>query len=467
MKIILFGSGDYYNKYKGWFNKSDILGILDNNQQKQGTVIDGIRVYAPREGVRLSYDKICILSVYYETIRAQLMNLGVSEKDIVSCMELYKYPEMAKERQDCFIFDKNGARVSCINNKAKDILMMSHDLDFNGATLAFYYIACILVKNGYQVWLATWTDGVVRQLLEKQGIGVIVDPNLQIEISRNINWMAEFCYVLCNTLLYSTLLSDRKESVRFIWWLHEPELFYQSIDKELTKRIRSDNLKAYAVGPVALTAFHNMFPFIDVRELLYGIPDVSEEYEQGSKNEKIEFVTIGNVQEYKGQDILIDSVGIIGREYREKIHVRIIGGKESLFFNEIKQKAEKFPDVIEFVPPLERSDVYKAYCDSDVFICTSRQDCMPVVVAESMMFSLPCIVSDSTGIAPYVKKSGGGLLFRCGDSMELADKIQWCVEHREDLQRMGKLARREYERSFSMRIFEVNILKAIHESFDI
>lgn len=466
MNILLFGTGDYYDKYKGWFRKGDILGILDNDLQKQGTVVDGTRVYAPGEGIRLPYDKICILSVYYEDIREQLLGLGVSGEDIISCVELHKYPEVARGRQECLFFDKNGKRVPRIGNKATDILMMCHDLDFNGATLAFYYIACILVKNGHRVWFAAWTDGAVRQLLEKQGIGVIVDPNLQVGTSRDIGWMAGFRYVMCNTLLYSTFLSDRREEVRFIWWLHEPELFYQSVDRGLAGGIRGANLRAYAAGPVALTAFHKMFPDIQVRELLYGIPDVSGEYRQGGVHGKLEFVTIGNVQEYKGQDILVDAVGKLGSEYRERLHVRIIGGKESLYYNEIRQKAGRYAGVVEFVPPMGRDGVYRAYRASDVFVCTSRQDCMPVVVAESMMFSLPCIVSDSTGIAPYVRRSGGGLVFPCGDSGELADKMRWCVEHRGELLGMGELARKEYERSFSMRVFEENILKVVNGFFD-
>jgi len=465
MKIILFGTGDYYNKYKDWFEKSDIAGILDNNQQKQGTVIDGIPVYAPEDGIRIPHDKICILSVYYEAIRDQLVALGVPGENIINCVELYKYPELTKANQNLSFYNKDGQQAAFITAGSADILLMSHDLDFNGATLALYYVACVLVRNGYQVWFASWTDGLLRQLLSRQGIGVVVDPNLQIKVAKSISWMEGFRYVICNTLLYGTLLLERGDDTKFVWWLHEPDLFYQSMDRNMAKKIGGHNLRAYAVGPVAVNAFRNMFSHIAVKELLYGIPDVSKQYGRNNNNVKTEFITIGNVQEYKGQDVLIDAVRLLPDEYKKQIHISIIGGKESLFYTRVKQAADKFPDLIDFMPPLERNEVYRIYGNADVFICPSREDCMPVVVAESMMFSLPCIVSDSTGIAPYVERSGGGLVFRCGDSLELSDRICWCVDHKEDLQGMGELSRKEYERSFSIHILEENVLNIIHDFF--
>lgn len=465
MKIILFGTGDYYNKYKKWFVKGDIVCLLDNSQQKQGTVIDGIRVYAPEDVTRIHYDKICVLSVYYEAIRDQLIALGVSEGNIINCVELYKYPELTQADQSSSFYDKDGQQTDVIISGSADILLMSHDLDFNGATLALYYVACVLVRKGYQVWFAAWTDGDLRQLLNDQGIGVVVDPNLQIKTARDIGWMEGFRYVICNTLLYCTLLLERSDDTKYVWWLHEPELFYQFIDKELVKKIEGCNLEAYAVGSVASNAFRNSFPQISVKELLYGIPDVSKEYKRNNDDAKMIFITIGNVQEYKGQDILIDAISFLPDSYKKQIHFCIVGGKDSLFYTKVKQQAEKYNELIDFIPPLERNEVYEIYNNADVFICPSRQDCMPVVVAESMMFSLPCIVSNSTGIAPYIERSGGGLVFQCGDSLELSRKICWCVDHKEILRNMGERSRKEYEKSFSMHSLEENIMNIVRSFF--
>ena len=35
MKILLFGTGDYYNRCKKWFENQEVLALLDNSEQKQ------------------------------------------------------------------------------------------------------------------------------------------------------------------------------------------------------------------------------------------------------------------------------------------------------------------------------------------------------------------------------------------------------------------------------------------------
>lgn len=30
MKYLLFGTGDYYNRYKKWFESADVVALLDN-----------------------------------------------------------------------------------------------------------------------------------------------------------------------------------------------------------------------------------------------------------------------------------------------------------------------------------------------------------------------------------------------------------------------------------------------------
>ena len=64
MKILIFGTGDYYNRYKKWFEGQEISALLDNSVQRQYTVIDGREVLPPEEGIKLEYDIIVVLSFY-------------------------------------------------------------------------------------------------------------------------------------------------------------------------------------------------------------------------------------------------------------------------------------------------------------------------------------------------------------------------------------------------------------------
>ena len=34
MQYIIFGAGDYYERYKKWFDKKDIVALIDNSPAK-------------------------------------------------------------------------------------------------------------------------------------------------------------------------------------------------------------------------------------------------------------------------------------------------------------------------------------------------------------------------------------------------------------------------------------------------
>ena len=72
MKFLLFGTGDYYERYKKWFEKDEITALLDNSSRKQSTLIDGVKVLSPEEGIQLEFDAIVILSFYVKAMKAQL-----------------------------------------------------------------------------------------------------------------------------------------------------------------------------------------------------------------------------------------------------------------------------------------------------------------------------------------------------------------------------------------------------------
>lgn len=462
MKILLFGTGDYYHKYKNWFRVSDIHGLLDNDEKKSGTLLDGHKIYLPKDAVKLSYDCIVILSVHEEAMHRQLQELGVRKEKIYKFSELYKHPELiGEERAVCFWGDGRTLLRITAAEHTDAILVMSHNLDLNGASLVLFYLAQLLVKNGMRVFFASWSDGVLRGKLYEEGIPVIIDENLQMRTQKEIEWTYSFRRIICNTLNYYQFLSDRDFNAKVLWWLHDPILFYRSLDLELLCKIRGNNLSVYAVSSIAEEAFRTYLPDFEVGRLVYGIPDVSVKEQ---KSERLCFVTIGNVQEYKGQDILIEALKRLGEKNKRQIQVHIVGYKSSAYANVVKKSAEKLGDMVCFQPSVGREEIHRILDEANVLICPSRQDCMPTVTVEAMMHGIPCIVSDTTGTAVYIRHGKNGLVFKSGDVFELAGLIEWCIENRDSLAEMGKRAREVYKNVFSMEVFEKNLMKAVHEA---
>lgn len=461
MKILLFGTGDYYCKYREWFKSKDILGLIDNDESKRGTLIDGYKIYLPREAVSLVYDYIVILSVHEEAMRNQLKELGVSDNKIFIYSELYKHPELTvPDREICFWGNDKRFSQFIKTDHADAILLMSHNLDLNGAALALFYMAQILVKNDFPVLFASWVDGALRRHLYEHNIPVIIDPNLQIKTQKDAEWTHGFHRIICNTLNYYQFLSDRNMDDKVIWWLHDPLMFYKSLDKELIHRIRKQNLLVCAVSPVAEDAFKKYFPDFEVKQLKYGIPDVLIKKQQ---HEKLKFITIGNVQEYKGQDILIQALKQLDEEERQQIQVNIVGFQPSAYANAVKALAEDLLDVVNFIPPVGREEIHKLLDMADILVCPSLVDTMSIVTNEGMQHCLPCIVSEAAGVAAYIEDGESGFIVKQGDAGALEEKIRWCIEHKDKLEQMGKNARQVYEQYFSMKTFEKNLIEIVRQ----
>ena len=108
---------------------------------------------------------------------------------------------------------------------------------------------------------------------------------------------------------------------------------------------------------------------------------------------------------------------------------------------------------IEFLGELTREEIKKAFQDIDVLVCPSREDPLPIVVTEAMMYGKTCIVSDSVGMADHIEDGENGFVFRKDDADALAERMTWVFRNQNRLAKIGKNARKVYEECFTMDCF--------------
>lgn len=258
---ILFGTGDYYGRYRSWFQDKNVLAILDNDRNKQGTMLDGCPVIPPGEVVCLPFDAIVILSFYVTEMKKQLMDLGVAEEKIYHFYDLHE------------LFGANLFESTKRVEKGKSILLLSHDLSLGGPALALYHGALVLWEKGYDITFASMVDGVLREKLEEQCIPVMIDRRLQIGTMKELPWTRKYDLIFCNTIHYHTFLSDRDEDIPVIWWLHDSPFFYEGIKAWKLGEARGRNLKYVSVGPVPRKAMNRYCPDVEIGDLIYGVSD--------------------------------------------------------------------------------------------------------------------------------------------------------------------------------------------------
>ena len=450
--MLLFGTGEYYNRYKIWFCEDDIVALVDNSKDKQGTFIDGKLVIAPEDCKKYDFDEIFILSFYVDSMRKQLVDFGIEENHIHHFYELHDFLDIPKVKKEV---SYEGYEI---NSETGQILLLNQDLTLGGPALALYNMAICLKNQGYRVVYGSQIDGPLHRILIENGIPVVVDNNMLVATMDECPWVYNFKLVICNTINFHVFLSKRDISVPVIWWLHDATFFYEGINRKAMEEISDKNLTVFAVGDISINALHLYRSDLKIHNLIYGVEDARS-------RQKLTFLTIGYVEFRKGQDVLIEAIKVLPAEVRNKIEFKIIGRTTSTFAQELMNTAGKMPE-IEFLGLMNRDELQQILKMSDVLVCPSREDPMPTVCAEAMMNYIPCIVSDFTGISSYIENYINGLIFTSEDAQQLADRICWTVEHENQIKSMGIEARRTFEKVFSMTTHNKNI-KNILKEFDV
>jgi glycosyltransferase involved in cell wall biosynthesis len=81
------------------------------------------------------------------------------------------------------------------------------------------------------------------------------------------------------------------------------------------------------------------------------------------------------------------------------------------------------PSKIVIIKERKHEDIQEYFRASDVLICPSLYEAFGFVNMEAMAAKIPVIASEVGGIPEIVKDRYNGLLFKAGDSKDLAEKI--------------------------------------------
>lgn len=263
MDYLIFGTGDYFRRYIHWFRERNVIALIDNDKQKQGTIIEGYPVLSPEEAITMKYDAIVVLSFYLKEIKNQLVNLGVEEKQIYHFYDLH----------DLFEIDNvNNKKYNEANNiNKKKILLLSHDLTLGGPSLALFHAAVILRNNGYDICYASMLDGELRQKLDDELIPVMVDRRLQICTMKELPWTWNYDLIICNTINYNVFLTERDTNIPVIWWLHDCSFYYEGLRANKLVNIDNTNMKFLSVGSIPRDAMNIFRPNEIIEDLIYGV----------------------------------------------------------------------------------------------------------------------------------------------------------------------------------------------------
>lgn len=154
-------------------------------------------------------------------------------------------------------------------------------------------------------------------------------------------------------------------------------------------------------------------------------------------------LAVGRLDKVKGFDLLIKSWKLICDDIGEW-RLRIIGSGQEEY--NLKRICEEL-DVrnIEFIP--QQLDVKQYYVDSSIYVMSSIEEGMPMVVIEAMECGLPIVAFDNVGAKFLVKHGKNGLVCRTGDIATLSKNLKKLMDDFDLRLEFGKTSK-EYAKKF-------------------
>jgi glycosyltransferase involved in cell wall biosynthesis len=81
------------------------------------------------------------------------------------------------------------------------------------------------------------------------------------------------------------------------------------------------------------------------------------------------------------------------------------------------------------------------YQDAQIFIMPSFFEGQSVALTQAMAMGLCPIASDNCGQKDFVRDQENGLLFKTGNASDMEEKIEWLLQHKDQITILGNKAR--------------------------
>jgi glycosyltransferase involved in cell wall biosynthesis len=155
---------------------------------------------------------------------------------------------------------------------------------------------------------------------------------------------------------------------------------------------------------------------------------------------------VGRLSREKGVETLLKATKIIGN----RMPLKIVGSGP---LAPLVQKTAFDKNGISWLGQRPILDVYGHMAKAEILIFPSEwYETFGRVAMEAFAQGTPVIASRIGACAEIVKHGHTGLLFEPGNARDLADRVIWAKEHPDEVARMGRKARTEYEAKYAPEI---------------
>ncbi|WP_231519165.1 glycosyltransferase family 4 protein [Alteromonas stellipolaris] len=167
-----------------------------------------------------------------------------------------------------------------------------------------------------------------------------------------------------------------------------------------------------------------------------GLPETASNTGNGGLEDIVKttktFAFFGQINPYKGIDILLKAVTLLPKAIRQQVRIEIHGAnleqQESNYQEKVKKLLKQVGKVVIFQGAYEQHEMPALLDAADWAVVPSIWwENSPVVIQEALAAKVPLIVSNIGGMCEKVRDGVDGFHFRHGNPADLATIIERCV----------------------------------------
>jgi phosphatidylinositol alpha-1,6-mannosyltransferase len=191
-----------------------------------------------------------------------------------------------------------------------------------------------------------------------------------------------------------------------------------------------------------------LHPGVDASLFVPLAEDLGFKQQMGWQGRKV-IITVGRLQERKGQDMMIRAIVLLKQQFPEILYA-IIGRGECLESLKALATELNLNDHVQFLTEVTDPQMIQCYQQSDVFILPNRTvgidiEGFGMVLVEAQACGKPVIAGDSGGTKETMLINESGFVIDCTDAQLISSTVAKLLADPEQIVQMGKIGRQHVE----------------------
>ena len=167
----------------------------------------------------------------------------------------------------------------------------------------------------------------------------------------------------------------------------------------------------------------------------------------GTGSQETIIVCVARLSPVKRIDLLLDALSYVAKSH-SSWKCAIVGSGPLEEELRARSAALGLSDSVQFTGHV--NDVRPYLNMAGVFVLSSEKEGLPLALLEAMAMGLPCIATDVGGNSEVIEHGQTGLIVKFGSPEELAQAIEYLLDHASERHRMGEQAKQRVREHFDI-----------------